>query len=190
MRYGHQIVIKNYKRFGSQKVLQLETAAGSLISLTEKVDIINVPRRRFIPTKTCSDLVLIISDCYRWNKCTGMLELDPSVKEIPKLSLPEEFSKLDVLLAHSPFPLGLKSLTSLSIIGDVYFSRGVTFRGNVEITATDGKPLIVPENALLSNVKITGYLMCNKLSDEGKGLDSHYSSPLSSDSLKPITDTM
>jgi UTP--glucose-1-phosphate uridylyltransferase len=44
--------------------LQLETAVGAAIRHSKNAHGVNVPRRRFLPVKTCSDLVLVKSDLY------------------------------------------------------------------------------------------------------------------------------
>jgi UTP--glucose-1-phosphate uridylyltransferase len=43
---------------------QLETAAGAAIKHFRNAHGINVPRSRFLPVKSCSDLLLIKSDIY------------------------------------------------------------------------------------------------------------------------------
>jgi len=47
-----------------QSVIQLETAAGAAIKHFRNAHGINVPRSRFLPVKSCSDLLLIKSDIY------------------------------------------------------------------------------------------------------------------------------
>lgn len=47
-----------------EKVLQLETAIGSAIRYFKGSHAVNVPRSRFLPVKTCSDLLLVQSDLY------------------------------------------------------------------------------------------------------------------------------
>lgn len=46
-------------------VIQLETAVGAAIKHFKNAHGINVPRSRFLPVKSCSDLLLITSDLYR-----------------------------------------------------------------------------------------------------------------------------
>ena len=45
-------------------VIQLETACGAAIKHFRNAHGINVPRSRFLPVKSCSDLLLIKSDIY------------------------------------------------------------------------------------------------------------------------------
>lgn len=57
------------------EVLQLETAVGAAIRHFNNAHGVNVPRRRFLPVKTSSDLLLVKSDLYSMNR--GQLELSP-----------------------------------------------------------------------------------------------------------------
>ena len=63
-------LIKNKKTVdprlkSSTPVLQLETAMGSAITSFRKAAAILVPRSRFAPVKTCTDLFMLRSDAYR-----------------------------------------------------------------------------------------------------------------------------
>ena len=156
-------VIKNFKNVEGKRILQLETASGSIVSSTNRVLVVNVPRSRFIPTKTCSDLAVIMSDCYLWDEQEGRLQQNAQLETIPQLSLSEEYTSLRGLLARfHPVP-SLVNLQSLSIKGDVRFSRGVILKGKVEIVAESGKTLIVPDNAVLDNVHVAGSLFISAL---------------------------
>ncbi|KAI6691413.1 hypothetical protein NL676_028241 [Syzygium grande] len=57
-------IIPIQKEADGMKVLQLETAAGATIKLFDNAIAINVPRLRFIPVKTTSDLLEVQSDLY------------------------------------------------------------------------------------------------------------------------------
>lgn len=48
-------------------VLQLETAVGAAIRHFKGAHGVVVPRSRFLPVKTCSDLLLVKSDLFTWN---------------------------------------------------------------------------------------------------------------------------
>ena len=47
-----------------EKVIQLETAVGAAIKHFSNAHGINVPRSRFLPVKSCSDLFVVQSDLY------------------------------------------------------------------------------------------------------------------------------
>ena len=46
-------------------VFQLETAMGSAIECFDNAGAVVVPRERFAPVKTCGDLFVLRSDCYK-----------------------------------------------------------------------------------------------------------------------------
>lgn len=55
---------------------------------------INVPRRRFLPVKTTSDLLIVMSNLYSLK--TGALEMNPlrSFPSVPLVKLGSHFSKV------------------------------------------------------------------------------------------------
>lgn len=89
---------------------QLETAAGAAIKHFKGMDFpitvtflvdpwnvghgVNVPRSRFLPVKSCSDLLLIKSDIYSLTH--GHLVLNPSrvFDTIPVIKLSDHFKKV------------------------------------------------------------------------------------------------
>jgi UTP--glucose-1-phosphate uridylyltransferase len=56
----------------SPPVYQIETAMGSAISLFEGAVAVNVPRARFLPVKTCNDLLAVRSDCFVYSEREGL----------------------------------------------------------------------------------------------------------------------
>jgi UTP--glucose-1-phosphate uridylyltransferase len=59
-----QIIVNNKVADNGEAVIQLETAVGAAIKHFSHAHGINVPRSRFLPVKSCSDLLLITSDLY------------------------------------------------------------------------------------------------------------------------------
>ena len=57
-------------------IVQLETAVGAAIRHFKNAHGVNVPRRRFLPVKTCSDLMLVKSNLYALSH--GQLVIDPN----------------------------------------------------------------------------------------------------------------
>lgn len=130
----------------SPAVYQIETAMGSGISLFEGATAVNVPRARFLPVKTCNDLLAVRSDCFVYSELEG-LKLNPARaaagrSESIKIKLdPEFYGKFDLL--EKRFPGGAPSLVacdSLTIHGDVRFAGNVTIRGAVTISNTRTQP--------------------------------------------------
>lgn len=65
-------------------VIQLETAVGAAIKSFENSLGINVPRSRFLPVKTTSDLLLVMSNLYSLN--AGSLTMSEK-REFPTVPL-------------------------------------------------------------------------------------------------------
>ena len=77
-------------------VIQLETASGAAIKSFNGALGINVPRSRFLPVKTTSDLVLIMSNLFTQKK--GLLEMNPlrSFPSVPLIKLGSGFTKVNL----------------------------------------------------------------------------------------------
>ena len=59
-----EIIVNNKVTDSGESVIQLETAVGAAIKHFKNAHGVNVPRSRFLPVKSCSDLLLITSDLY------------------------------------------------------------------------------------------------------------------------------
>jgi UTP--glucose-1-phosphate uridylyltransferase len=116
----------------SPAVLQLETAMGAAIGVFEGAGALRVPRSRFTPVKTTSDLLVVRSDAYRlgedWTVSTAR-------DQPPVVSLDPEYFKL--MGDFEPrFPEGPPSLVEcerLTVSGDVMFGANVVVRGAVKV---------------------------------------------------------
>jgi UTP--glucose-1-phosphate uridylyltransferase len=136
----------------SPKVFQLETAMGAAISVFEGARALRVPRQRFIPVKTTSDLLALWSDLYALD---DDFEITIAPGRLPG-DLPIEldsrfYARIDQL--ESRFPKSapsLKSCTRLSVRGDVVFGEGVQCRGEVRIVHEGKEPLRIPDGKVLS----------------------------------------
>jgi UTP--glucose-1-phosphate uridylyltransferase len=116
----------------SPAVVQLETAMGAAIGVFEGAGALRVPRSRFTPVKTTSDLLVVRSDAYRlgddWTVSTAR-------DEPPVVSLDPDYYKL--MGDFEPrFPAGPPSLVEcerLTVSGDVTFGANVVVRGAVKV---------------------------------------------------------
>jgi UTP--glucose-1-phosphate uridylyltransferase len=120
------------------RVVQLETAMGSAISLFDRAAAVRVPRRRFSPVKNTNDLLAVRSDAYRVTSDWRVV-LDPVREAPPVISLDSDHYKI-IDDFEARFPQGVPSLVrcdSLTVSGDVEFGGGVTVEGDVQIVATD-----------------------------------------------------
>lgn len=115
----------------STTVVQLEIAMGAAIECFEGAAAIDVPRSRFAPVKTTSDLLALRSDAYEVLD-DGQVRLAPERDGVPpNIVLSDDYKLVDQLE-----PLGVPSLIrcrSLKIHGPVHFDDGVVIAGDVEI---------------------------------------------------------
>jgi UDP-N-acetylglucosamine pyrophosphorylase len=134
-------LIKNAKTVdprdkNSPAVLQLETAMGAAIACFEKAGAVVVPRTRFAPVKTTSDLMALRSDAYCLTEDWRIVLSNPESSGPPRLDLDgnhyQLVDQLDEKLA-SGVP-SLKDCRELVVRGPVLFSSGNIFKGRVTIT--------------------------------------------------------
>jgi UTP--glucose-1-phosphate uridylyltransferase len=133
-----------------RKFPKLETAAGAAIKHFRNAHGINVPRSRFLPVKSCSDLLLIKSDIYSLQHGQLVINENRMFETTPVIKLGDHFKKVCVLDVKSSktmfmcpvwqiqqFQKRFKKipkiieLDHLTVTGDVYFGRNVTLRGTV-----------------------------------------------------------
>lgn len=81
--------------------MQLETAAGAAIKYFQNAHGINVPRSRFLPVKSCSDLLLIKSDIYSLDHGQPVVSNDRMFGTTPTIKLGDHFKKVLVPFFHS-----------------------------------------------------------------------------------------
>ena len=105
-------------------IVQLETAVGAAIRHFKNAHGVNVPRRRFLPVKTCSDLMLVKSDLYTLSH--GQLVIDPGrFGPAPLIKLGSDFKKVsDFQKRISSIPK-IVELDHLTVTGNVNFGRYV-----------------------------------------------------------------
>jgi UTP--glucose-1-phosphate uridylyltransferase len=116
----------------SPPVVQLETAMGAAIGVFEGAGALRVPRSRFTPVKTTSDLLVVRSDAYRlgedWTVSTAREQ--PPVVELD----PDHFKLMgDFEPRFANGPPSLLEAERLAVEGDVTFGRDVTVRGDVKV---------------------------------------------------------
>ncbi|KAG7194219.1 UTP-glucose-1-phosphate uridylyltransferase [Scheffersomyces spartinae] len=155
-------IIPNNKTINYQgsevNVLQLETAVGAAIRHFEGAHGVVVPRSRFLPVKTCSDLLLVKSDLFYLEH--GALKLDP-VREgyaNPLIKLGSHFKKVSGFQQRVPHMPKILELDHLTITGNVTLGKNVSLKGTVIIVCNDGQKIDIPNGSILENVVVTGNL--------------------------------
>ena len=125
-------LIKNKKTVNprdgdSAPVFQLETAMGSAIECFEGAGAVCVPRKRFAPVKTCSDLFSLRSDAYT---LTPQSTVELACKAQPTIKLDDKHYKLvdkmEALVEGYP---SLLDCEKLEVSGPVKFKPGVAIKG-------------------------------------------------------------
>mmetsp|Transcript_32937 Transcript_32937/g.53454 ORF Transcript_32937/g.53454 Transcript_32937/m.53454 type:complete len:508 (-) Transcript_32937:277-1800(-) len=159
-------IILNIKELDGKPVIQLETASGAAIEFFRNSIAINVPRSRFLPVKTCSDLLLVQSKLYTLS--SGALTINPKRIELfgdsstPVIKLGDNFKKVsDYSSRFKGFPEGLPDIVELehlTVSGDVSFGSKVVLKGTVIIVAQKGSKIDIPGSSVLENKVISGNL--------------------------------
>jgi UTP--glucose-1-phosphate uridylyltransferase len=110
-----EIIINQKSLDDGQAVIQLETAAGAAVKHFKGAHGVNVPRSRFLPVKSCSDLLLIKSDIYSLEH--GQLKISQSrmFDNIPVIKLGDHFKKV---CYASPFVAWRRCLILFSLWAD------------------------------------------------------------------------
>jgi UTP--glucose-1-phosphate uridylyltransferase len=122
----------------SPEVIQLETAMGAAIDVFEGAAAVRVPRPRFIPVKTTSDLLVLRSDAFVLTEAT---RVEPAPeregRDAPLVELDPDHYKL-LADFERRFPAGPPSLVGcdrLEVAGDVTFGPDVVVRGSARVEA-------------------------------------------------------
>ena len=133
------------------EVFQLETAMGAAVGVFEGAKTLNVPRRRFAPVKTTSDLLVLRSDAY---VLTDDFRVEPSPdlpNGLPLVELDSDHFKL-LRDFDARFPAGPPSLVGarkLAVEGDVKFGRDVVVRGEASVSNDGDEQLVIEDGAVL-----------------------------------------
>jgi len=140
---------------GSPPVYQIETAMGSAIALFQDATAVIVPRTRFLPVKTCNDLLALRSDMFVYSREKG-LTINPMRQaagrpDTIRIKLdPKYYKKIDAL--DKRFGSNIPSLVdcgALTIIGDVRFEENVTIKGSVIIKNQQKIPAVVKAGTVI-----------------------------------------
>ena len=130
-------VIRNVKTVdprdaATPQVYQLETAMGAAIQCFPGARAVCVPRSRFFPVKTCSDLLLLRSDAVEINEA-GLMALAPECKGVaPIVQLDSKLYKLVDSLDSLGVP-SLKHVSKLTVTGAHRFADGEPLCGEVTV---------------------------------------------------------
>ena len=136
----------------------METAVGAAIKHFRGAVGINVPRSRFLPVKSCSDLFLVQSDLYSLKH--GELICNPTrqFSSVPLVKLGDHFKKVQNFLSRFQGPPKILELDHLTVTGDVTFGKNVELKGTVIIVANHGNRIDIPSGTILDDKVVSGNL--------------------------------
>ncbi|KAG8000329.1 UTP--glucose-1-phosphate uridylyltransferase [Nibea albiflora] len=153
-----EIIVNPKTLDGGQNVIQLETAVGAAIKCFDNAMGINVPRSRFLPVKTTSDLLLVMSNLYSLD--AGSLTMSPKREfpTTPHVKLGSSFTKVQEYLTRFESIPDMLELDHLTVSGDVTFGKNVSLKGTVIIIANHGDRIDIPAGSMLENKIVSGNL--------------------------------
>ena len=118
----------------SPSVIQLESAMGAAVGVIPGSRALCVPRSRFSPVKTTSDLLGLRSDAYEITQA-GLVVLAGEFHGVPpRITLDGTYKLVDAL--EKALSMGVPSLRhcrALTLRGPVQFEAGVVCRGEVTV---------------------------------------------------------
>lgn len=155
---GQVDVITNYKKALGKDVIQLETACGAAIQFFSNAKGINVPRSRFLPVKSTSDLFVVQSNLYELQHGTLSMNKKRTYPSVPLVNLGENFKTVSNYNARLKSIPDILELDQLTVSGDVTFGTNVTLRGTVIIVANVGNRIDIPDGSTLENKVVSGNL--------------------------------
>ncbi|KAH8920179.1 putative UTP-glucose-1-phosphate uridylyltransferase [Atractiella rhizophila] len=153
-----EIIVNHKVADSGEAVIQLETACGAAIKHFKNAHGINVPRSRFLPVKSCSDLLLITSDLYTLEHGTLTMNKERMFETTPVIKLGDHFKKVSQFQKRFKSIPSMLELDHLTVAGDVYFGKGTVLRGTVIVVANDGAKIELPDGTVLENKLVSGSL--------------------------------
>jgi len=118
---------------------------------------INVPRIRFLPVKSTSDLLAIQSDLYKLEHGSLLMNPERPVPTVPVVKLGGEFKFVSDYQKRMG-KVNILELDHLTVSGDVYLGNNVTLKGTVIIVANEGSRIDIPPGSVLEDKVVTGHL--------------------------------
>ncbi|XP_028266963.1 UTP--glucose-1-phosphate uridylyltransferase-like isoform X1 [Parambassis ranga] len=153
-----EIIVNPKTLDGGLNVIQLETAVGAAIKSFNNAMGVNVPRSRFLPVKTSSDLLLVMSNLYSMDAGSLTMSKKREFPTTPHVKLGSSFTKVQEFLARFENIPDMLELDHLTVSGDVTFGKNVSLKGTVIIIANHGDRIDIPAGAMLENKIVSGNL--------------------------------
>ncbi|GER57810.1 Utp-glucose-1-phosphate uridylyltransferase [Striga asiatica] len=116
---------------------------------------LGVPKARYLPVKTTTDLFLLKSDLYTFTDGTLTRNTARENPDDPYVELGPEFENVNDFQARFKSIPSVIRLDSLEVTGDVWFGAGVTLKGEVSIHGRPGLKIVIPDGSVLEDRIIT-----------------------------------
>eukprot|EP01132_Coremiostelium_polycephalum_P008401 gene8401-10317_t len=139
-------------------MVQLETPAGMGIQNFQNSVAIFVPRDRYRPIKSTSQLLLAQSNLFQFEHGQVVLNPKREATDIPLVKLGEDFQTISEYEKRFKSIPDMLELDHLTVSGDVYFGSKCTLKGTVIIVANHGERIDIPDGVTLENKIISGTL--------------------------------
>lgn len=154
-------LIQNTKNILEKPVIQLESAMGAAIKSFENAASLVVPRNRFIPVKSTSDLLLLQSDYYIKDEF-GIIRIHPerpaAIRDIiPAIKLGRSYQTTSDFHKRIPTVPSMMLVTQLELEGEVWFEPQVKLIGAITIVGNTQQHLLVKSGTTLENIVIENY---------------------------------
>lgn len=158
MKNNIDIIYNQKKLSNGSSVIQLEIACGAAIQFFKNAKGINVPRRRFLPVKSTSDLFIVQSNLYTLER--GQLIMNPNriYPGLPLVKLGDNFQKVSEYMKRFQTIPNILELDQLTVSGDVTFGSHIELKGTVIIVANHGNRIDMPSGSILENKVVSGNL--------------------------------
>ncbi|EFA86771.1 UDP-glucose pyrophosphorylase [Heterostelium album PN500] len=150
--------IVSYQNENHNTLVQLETPAGMGIQNFANSIAILVPRDRYRPIKSTSQLLISQSNLFQFDH--GQMVMNPKREsgDVPLVKLGEEFASVAEYEKRFKSIPDLLELDHLTVSGDVHFGTNTTLKGTVIIVANHGERVDIPDGVTLENKILSGTL--------------------------------
>jgi UDP-N-acetylglucosamine pyrophosphorylase len=137
------------------RVLQLETAMGAAIECFDGATAIRVPRSRFAPVKSTSDLMSVRSDAYELDDEYRLKLIADRNSRPPIVKLEDRYKFVDQFeeLVSEGVP-SLAHCISMTVAGNLKFAHGVVIVGDVRFANFGGSARTI-EKGIYENREVT-----------------------------------
>jgi UTP--glucose-1-phosphate uridylyltransferase len=143
------------KDSSSPNVFQLETAMGAAIAVFPGAEVLRVGRDRFMPVKTCDDLLRLRSDFYTLDESYQVHAVATAVPTVIELD-PRFYRRVDDFEARfADGPPSLRECARLAVQGDVRFGRDVVCKGLARVVNGGAAQRRIPDGTTIADATVS-----------------------------------